>query len=34
MKVTLAGYCLDAAEWAVVRSELARADTDLLEAKR
>jgi len=28
--VTLAGYCLDAAEWAVVRAELARADADEL----
>ncbi len=26
--VTLAGYVLDAAEWAVVRAELARADAD------
>lgn len=34
MKVTPAGYCLDAPEWAVVRAELARADIDLLEAKR
>lgn len=32
--ITLAGYCLDAAEWAVVRAALSRADADLLAAKR
>lgn len=31
---TLAGYCLDTAEWAVVRAEFARADADVLMAKR
>lgn len=28
--VTLAGYCVDAAEWAVVRAELARGEADEL----
>ena len=32
--VTLAGYCLDAAEWAVLRAEQARADADELAARR
>ena len=32
--VTLAAYCLDAAEWAVVRAELARGEAAALSAKR
>ena len=28
--VSLAAYCLDAAEWAVVRAELARGEADQL----
>jgi hypothetical protein len=31
--VTLAGYCLDAAEWAVVRAELARGEAEQLAGK-
>ena len=31
--VTLAAYCLDAAEWAVVRAELARGEADQLAAR-
>lgn len=30
MAVTLADYCIDAAEWAVVRAELARGEADQL----
>jgi hypothetical protein len=30
---TLAGYCVDAAEWAVVRAELARGEVDQLAAR-
>ncbi|MEE6134885.1 hypothetical protein SKC41_00885 [Mycobacterium sp. 050128] len=32
--VTLAGYCLDAAEWAVVRAEQTRGEADELAATR
>lgn len=32
--VTLAAYCLDAAEWAVVRAELARGEAQQLAGKR
>lgn len=32
--VTLAGYCLDAAEWAVVQAELARGEADKLAGKK
>jgi hypothetical protein len=32
--VTLAAYCLDAAEWAVVRAELAHGEADQLVAGR
>ena len=32
--VSLAAYCLDAAEWAVVRAELARGEADELAARR
>jgi len=32
--VTLAGYCLDAAEWAVVRAEETRGEADELAASR
>ena len=32
--VTLAAYCLDAAEWAVVQAELARGEADKLAGKR
>lgn len=28
--ITLAGYCVDAAEWAVIRAELARGEADEL----
>jgi hypothetical protein len=31
--VSLAAYCLDAAEWAVVRAELARGEAEQLAAK-
>jgi len=31
--VTLAAYCLDAAEWAAVRAELARGEADELAGK-
>ena len=31
--VTLAAYCLDAAEWAVVRAELAHGEADQLAAR-
>jgi hypothetical protein len=33
MAVALAGYCLDAAEWAVVRAELAKGEADELAAR-
>ena len=32
--VTLAAYCLDAAEWAVVQAELARGEADQLTVRR